>query len=434
MEGPEDEESKAFEETVSSLSSPDEMPGDFGDYGQRLIEAQTTDFGGLEYKGVVGLGVDNIGRPAVYLIPALALKECTNDAEKMEMMRKIMLLFVRIVDTLVNNPYTLVYGHSATPLLAQTKVLHNYYKILPRKYKKNLKELVLIHPTFGIKTFFDISRYFVGEKFFRKLHYVDRIAQFQRVVSPLLIRLPVAFIQWEERHFRYNRPTEGISPLIQLVHPGDAAPKFLISCTEYLRQRNAFAHEGLFRVPGDQELMNLALDRLRIDAGERSILFPTVEPTEKVAEEGEAKMEDAGAIDETDASIPKSQVSARVQEKRNAVLAEAQNFPLPLQPAEDTSERAVLVIDDINSVASVSVCDFCKIFVRYNCCKNNVTFVLLQMFKGFISNLPEPLICYDSFAPLINAARELEVKVFIFNTSFYLKTNYKLRKSGNLKI
>jgi hypothetical protein len=357
----EEQESKSFASSVER--SPDELP-DFGDYAQRLLEAKAGDLGAMERKGVVGLGVDSVGRRSIFLIPALALKDCANDTEKMAMMRNVMLLFIRIADEIVDHPYTLVYGHSATPLLAQTKVLHSYYKILPRKYKKNLKEMILLHPTFGIRTFFDISRYFIGDKFFRKLHFVDRIAHFQSVVSPLQVRLPPAFIMWEEQHYKYTRPTSPLPPLTEFVNAskGNIAPKFLISCVEFMKRLGAERHEGLFRVPGDHELMNLALDRLRVDGGERSILFsaPMNDGSSSVSASkstGVVTVEKCEGPDDFEI-LPERAYIADGSVQVPEVPSEALNFENP--PVTSGSQayvRAVLVIEDINSVATV--CDIC---------------------------------------------------------------------------
>lgn len=278
-----DPESEAFRNSVDQGAG--DLP-DFGDYASRLAEACSSDFTGVEDKNCVGHGVDSLGRPCIYLIPALALQDCSQDNDaKLALMRKIMLLFIKHADNVVNEPYTLVYGHSATPLLAQTAVLHSYYKILPRKYKKNLKEMILLHPTFGVRTFFELSRYFVGEKFFRKLHFIKRISQLQFIIKPKQLPLPYQFIAWEEQYLKIARPVASLKSLEDLnaTSGTDGVSQLLISCAEFLRRRGGFNTEGIFRVPGDQIILNLAIDRLRIDAGENLILFDMGTPTEAMS-------------------------------------------------------------------------------------------------------------------------------------------------------
>lgn len=277
-----DAESSAFRNSIEV--NPADLP-DFGDYTSRLAEAYNSDFAGIEDKNCVGHGRDSVGRPCIYLIPALVLQSCSQDNDaKLAMMRRIMLLFIKHADAVVDRPYTLVYGHSATPLLAQTAVLHSYYKILPRKYKKNLKEMILLHPTFGVRTFFEISRYFVGEKFFRKLHFINRISQLQSVISPQQLTLPYTFIAWEEQHLKIGRPATSLKPLVALASSAgkEGVPDLLVSCAEFLRRKGGLHQEGIFRVPGDQILLNLAVDRMRMNAG-TSIVFDMTAPIESLS-------------------------------------------------------------------------------------------------------------------------------------------------------
>jgi hypothetical protein len=364
----EDLESKAFASSVEK--SPEDLP-DFGDYSQRLKEALETNLTDIQKTNCVGVGIDAVGRKCIYLMPALALREChgNNDA-KMEVMRKIMLLFIRVVDSVVVEPYTLVYGHSATPLLAQTAVLHSYYKILPRKYKKNLKEMVLLHPTFGIRTFFDISRYFVGEKFFRKLHFVDCIASLQRVISPLKLPLPYAFIQWEENHLKMGRVANTMPPLSELVDAskGQVAPAFLVRCFDFLRMHGGLEHEGIFRVPGDQVVLQLGIDRIRLDGGKDSILFAP--PGQRLLY-NKVVVEDASALAKDDLTPDETVLFDGDQNFSDAKLKGTPR------------ERAILLVHDVDSVA--------------------------QLVKAFLKDLPDPIISYNAYDEIVSATKEYQV-------------------------
>ena len=355
----EDEESKAFRDSIEE--SPDDTP-DFGDYTSRLAEACSSDFTGIEDKNCVGYGRDSLNRPCIYLIPALALQSCSQDNDaKIAMMRRIMLLFIKYADRVVNAPYTLVYGHSATPLLAQTAVLHSYYKILPRKYKKNLKEMILLHPTFGVRTFFEISRYFVGEKFFRKLHFVSRISQLQRVIKPTQLPLPFDFIAWEEQHLKVGRPSSTMKPLIALTASAGPAgiPQLLLNCTDFLRKRGGLNQEGIFRVPGDQVVLNLAVDRLRIDAGEQLIVFELAAPaaaSDRASMVGSVSrgVKKCGDVDEFSTLSAETNLQDGVTTVPVVEDDERQNFTEPLKSEALSREGpATLLIQDVNSGAQV---------------------------------------------------------------------------------
>jgi hypothetical protein len=355
-----DPETLAFRASIERAA--EDLP-DFGDYSSRLMEACNADFKAIENKNCVGHGLDSLGRRCVYLLPALALQDCSTDNDaKLAMMRRIMLLFIKHADSVVNGPYTLVYGHSATPLLAQTAVLHSYYKILPRKYKKNLKEMILLHPTFGVRTFFEISRYFVGEKFFRKLHFIPRISQLQEVIKPELLPLPYAFIAWEEQHLKVPRPKSSLKPL---GAARDGVPQLLVTCAEFLRRRGGLRQEGIFRVPGDQVLLNLAIDRMRANMADTLIVFEMASPPAGVAS-GRASMVDmqpkgvakCAGSDGFRALVPETNLADGVTSLdvvgEGAEEEEEQNFTDQAKAAALLHEgSAALLIQDVNSGAQV---------------------------------------------------------------------------------
>jgi Rho GTPase-activating protein 8 len=73
----------------------------------------------------------------------------------------------------VESEYTLVYLHYGLQSSRQPsyKWLVNVYKMLDRKYKKNLKALFIVHPTFLIKILWKLFKPLISTKFYKKVTY-----------------------------------------------------------------------------------------------------------------------------------------------------------------------------------------------------------------------------------------------------------------------
>ena len=135
--------------------------------------------------------------------------------------------------------------------------------MLPRRYKKNLRNLFVIHPRFGLRVFIEFARIFLSKKFFSKLHLVDNIASMQMVLSHNKLRMPPEFISAEDEENGLKYTKGGISPpLTSIYDPTLGAPKLLVLTTAYLT-RYGLQQEGLFRVPGNNLLSSLVKARLQ---------------------------------------------------------------------------------------------------------------------------------------------------------------------------
>lgn len=61
-------------------------------------------------------------------------------------------------------------------------------------YKKNLKGLYLLHPSFWQKTMFRLARLFISSKFYAKVHYVENIRKLYEHLGAANIPLPLEVI------------------------------------------------------------------------------------------------------------------------------------------------------------------------------------------------------------------------------------------------
>jgi len=131
--------------------------------------ACTRDFRGLLQYNFVGVtGQDAFGVPVVVFAAANVPKEKFS-------LDKYMQFVVYMLDDIVDNPYHLVYINSSngdcSPCEVDNDWLERGMDILPSKYKRNLQNLFVLHPTFWFK----MSSFPFDSKTQQKIKYVDTI-------------------------------------------------------------------------------------------------------------------------------------------------------------------------------------------------------------------------------------------------------------------
>lgn len=274
---------------VGSGGDDDDQEETSSEYHSLLEEAKNTDLTDLEGSGCVSLCLDNPNYPFVIFLPKLGFMIPYNQAiassstsftnggsggstnftseddRNTNLLKRMMLLFIKKAHDVVHNNYDIVYGHTPMSLLSQHPIIYQYYKILPRPYKKNLKNLFILHPQLGIKLFFEFARVFLSHKFYSKLVLMDNIIDLQNRLPSMIHALPLKFMKLEdeERGLKYKGPIPSltstfISPL--------GTTKLLADCTHYIRTNNGFHRQGLFRIAGDEELLNMAKIRMQVSS------------------------------------------------------------------------------------------------------------------------------------------------------------------------
>ncbi|KAE8222937.1 hypothetical protein CF319_g3949 [Tilletia indica] len=148
-------------------------------------------------KAVFQAGVDYESRPMVVLascgIPDP--KEVDHDA-----------LFDRIMTTMelfVETDYTLIYFASGGKHAVRWSWIWKTYRRIGRKFRKNLKRLYIVHPTFFTKRFVDFistGSYFVSPKFARKIVQVQTLSQLATHIPLTQIDIPPEVLQANRAH------------------------------------------------------------------------------------------------------------------------------------------------------------------------------------------------------------------------------------------
>jgi len=132
--------------------------------------AFTVDFRDLLLGNFVGVtGKDSFNNPVVVLAGAHIPPGIPFE--------RLMQFLVYILDDLVDNPYHIVYINSADsergPPEPNNDFLERALKLLPKKYFKNLMQLLVLHPTFWFK----MHSFPLDDTTHRKMHYIDTIEQ-----------------------------------------------------------------------------------------------------------------------------------------------------------------------------------------------------------------------------------------------------------------
>jgi hypothetical protein len=229
------------------------------EYQRVLDESSRENLVDLENMMSITTGTDKDGNKVILLIPSVVF---THTKDYDTQLRRMLLLFVKMAHSIVQESYTLVYAHTHLPVFSQQKIAFQIHKMLPREYKKNLARLIVVHPTFLIKAFFETVRWFISEKFYRKLSFVTSIAELQVIIPPSQIPLPAQFLATEDAQKGLTRPPF-MTPLNLSFDPALGTTPLIHKCTEYIRQTGeGFRTSGIFRLAGDQIQEDLVKTRL----------------------------------------------------------------------------------------------------------------------------------------------------------------------------
>ncbi|CAH1790581.1 unnamed protein product, partial [Owenia fusiformis] len=104
-------------------------------------------------------------------------------------MDNLFLYVVSTLELLVVDDYMIVYFHGSAPKskIPSMMWLKKCYDIIDRRLKKNLKGLLLVHPTMWLKASVMMSKPFISSKFNKKLQYI-------RTLDELRGKIPMEYI------------------------------------------------------------------------------------------------------------------------------------------------------------------------------------------------------------------------------------------------
>eukprot|EP01125_Pyxidicula_operculata_P019694 TRINITY_DN715_c0_g1_i1.p1 TRINITY_DN715_c0_g1~~TRINITY_DN715_c0_g1_i1.p1 ORF type:complete len:601 (-),score=146.86 TRINITY_DN715_c0_g1_i1:36-1838(-) len=232
-------------------------------YAQYKREAESYSFSDLENRGIVTVpGKDLMDRHVIMIVPSRVPAKVLD-------MKELLLFFIKVMDPIVVHDYVIIYIHTnvKSENIPPLSWLRKCYSIFSRSYKKNLKQLFVIHPSTLVKTTMKLFKPFISNKFWKKLKYIEDYKQIFQYVSPQQVKLPPEVIL----HVSKSRPAQhqifGV-PLDQVMqHPMNSKytmPVIVMRAIDYLSKNGKV--EGVFRLSGHAQ----RIDQIKqmYDAGE----------------------------------------------------------------------------------------------------------------------------------------------------------------------
>ncbi|GFS17870.1 protein prune homolog 2 [Elysia marginata] len=138
---------------------------------------------------------------------------------------------VHTLEELVADDYVIVYFHGSTPRHKMPGLgwLRRCYQSIDRRLKKNLKGLLLVHPTLWLRTIVTMTRPFISSKFSSKLRFVRTLEELNSVVPMDNVMIPDAIAHYDIYHRHLPSPpgTPGQSPSHRLESILRSNPHFL---------------------------------------------------------------------------------------------------------------------------------------------------------------------------------------------------------------
>nr|XP_042123491.1 caytaxin [Peromyscus maniculatus bairdii] len=112
-------------------------------------------------------------------------------------MENLFLYVISSLELLVAEDYMIVYLNGATPRRRMPGIgwLKKCYHMIDRRLRKNLKSLIIVHPSWFIRTVLAISRPFISVKFISKIQYVHSLEQLEQLIPMEHVQLPECVLQ-----------------------------------------------------------------------------------------------------------------------------------------------------------------------------------------------------------------------------------------------
>uniref|UniRef100_A0A667YDP2 ATCAY kinesin light chain interacting caytaxin n=1 Tax=Myripristis murdjan TaxID=586833 RepID=A0A667YDP2_9TELE len=107
-------------------------------------------------------------------------------------MENLFLYVISSLELLVAEDYMIIYLNGATPRRKMPGIswLKRCYQMIDRRLRKNLKCLIIAHPSWFIRTVLAISRPFISVKFMDKIRYVHTLEELGQIIPMEHVQIP----------------------------------------------------------------------------------------------------------------------------------------------------------------------------------------------------------------------------------------------------
>ncbi|KAG9350681.1 hypothetical protein JZ751_024570 [Albula glossodonta] len=122
-------------------------------------------------------------------------------------MENLFLYVVSSLEMLVAEDYMIIYMNGATPRRKMPGIswLKKCYQMIDRRLRKNLKSLIIAHPSWFIRTVLAISRPFISVKFMNKIRYVHSLEELEQIIPMEHVQIPECVLQYEEERIKARK-------------------------------------------------------------------------------------------------------------------------------------------------------------------------------------------------------------------------------------
>lgn len=127
--------------------------------------------------------------------------------------RHLVLFFRYVISTLellVMDEYMVVYLHGAAPRqkVPSFRWLRQIYEMIDRKFKKNLNQLLIVHPTFFLRTVMLMTKPFLSPKFYTKLKYIRSLEELGQMIPMEHMYIPKEIWAYDAERTDRNSSSE----------------------------------------------------------------------------------------------------------------------------------------------------------------------------------------------------------------------------------
>lgn len=107
-------------------------------------------------------------------------------------MNELLLYLVTLVDQISNEGYTILYCNTNAQAKNRPQFdwMRAAYDQLPRRFKKNVKNVYVLHPNFALKSLTFFFKTFVSEKFWAKVSQVETVDELATYMNVEQLELP----------------------------------------------------------------------------------------------------------------------------------------------------------------------------------------------------------------------------------------------------
>ncbi|KAK5601883.1 hypothetical protein CRENBAI_019303 [Crenichthys baileyi] len=146
------------------------------------------------------------GLNAIIVFAACYLPDSSCD-DYTYIMENLFLYVVSSLELLVAEDYMIVYLNGATPRRKMPGIswLKRCYQMIDRKLRKNLKCLIIAHPTWFIRTVLAISRPFISVKFMDKIRYIHTLEELSHIIPMEHVQIPECVLQYDQEKIKAQK-------------------------------------------------------------------------------------------------------------------------------------------------------------------------------------------------------------------------------------